>query len=289
MTFAAYAEQRSKYPYLSTGYHLPDPIPSDLLLPFGTFVQKYNLTATLPLISLFAEGFGDLSTVPSLYILRYFDADFFDTVSQNKFITTAAHHNSLLYSAAESLLRPSVFLRSRVVFVSRPTEGPAILSISTPTGLEYVRAKRILVAFPQVLSNFLGWDIGDQESSVLSRFDSTGWYTGLLRNTGIPANLTLQNVGAHSSFNLTSLPGIYDIGPSLIPDLLHVYYGVIANSSLTDVETAILATLDRLRESGAIPSGGKVEAPILRSHAPYGLRVSVPDIQARFYDRLYAL
>ena len=287
--FAAYAKQRGKYPYLYSGYHLPDPIPPDLLLPFGAFVQKYSLTATLPIISLFTEGFGDISTIPSLYVLRYFDADFFDNFSQKKYITTAAHNNSLLYSAAESLLGPSVFLRSRVVATSRPTEGPAILSVSTPTGLETIRAKRILVAFPQLLSNFAGWDIDDQENAVFSRFNSAGLYTGLLRNTGIPANLALQNAGAHTSFNLPSLPGIYNIGPSPVPDLLHVYYGVIANSSLKDVETAILASLDRLRRSGAIPDEGEVQVPILRSHTPYELQVTVPDIQARFYDRLYAL
>lgn len=40
-----YAGQLQKYPYLASGYHLPDPIPEDLLLPYGEFLDKYNLSA----------------------------------------------------------------------------------------------------------------------------------------------------------------------------------------------------------------------------------------------------
>jgi len=288
--FAIYSAQQAKYPYLSSGYHLPDSVPPDLLLPFGRFVQKYNLTAALPLISLFCEGFGDLITVPTLYILRYLDSDFLDYVSSNKFLTTAAHNNSLLYSAAQSLLGQSVLLRSRVMSVSRPTQGRVILSVATPTGMESIRAKRILVAFPQLLSNFAGWDLDDTtERFLFSRFHATGWYTALLQNTGIPANLTLQNAGSETPFNLPSLPAVYNIGPSPVPGLLHVYYGNIANYTLANVQNALVATLDRLRGFGVIPSGGKVQIPILRSHTPYALRVDVSDIKARFYDRLYAL
>ena len=287
--FATYVAQVAKYPYLSSGYHLPDPVPPDLLLPFGQFVQKYNLSATLPIISLFCEGFGDLSTVPSLYVIRYIAADFLNYVFTNTFLTTAAHHNSLLYVAAKSLLGPSVFLRSRVISVSRPAQGPAILHVSTPAGVRSFRAKRILVSFPQLLSNFAGWDLDTTEHSLFSRFHATGWYTGLLRNTSLLNNLTLQNTGADTPFNLPALPSVYNIGPSPVSGLFNVKYGNIANYTLKDVENSIVATLDRLRDLGAIPRGPKVQVPILRSHTPYALRVSVPDIQARFYDRLYAL
>jgi len=262
--FAAYEAQLAKYPYLSSGYHLPDPVPPDLLLPFDQFVQKYNLSATLPIISLFCEGFRDLTTVPSLYILRYMDADFLNYVFTNTFLTTAAHHNSLLYSAAQSLLGSRVLLSSLVRSVSRPANGPAILSVSTPTGISVVRAKKIIVAFPQLLLNFAGWDLDNTtERSVFSSFQSTGWYTGLLSNTGIPANLTLQNAGADTPFNLPALPGVYNFGPSLVPGLIHVYYGNIADYTLADVQAAILATLENLRAAGVLPSvEGSTQAPI---------------------------
>ncbi|KAL6721992.1 hypothetical protein ACLMJK_001097 [Lecanora helva] len=287
--FARYAAQLAKYPYLSSGYYLPDPVPSDLLLPFGKFVQKYNLTATLPVISLYAEGFGDLVSIPTLYILRYIGPDFLNNTASNVILTTAAHNNSLLYTAAHSLLGPSVLLNSRVQSVSRPTQGRAIISVTTPTGIISIRAKRILVAFPQLLSNFIGWDLNTNERSVFSKFQSTGWYTGLLQNSTIPANLTLQNAGTNTAYNLPSLPAVYNFGPSAIPGLLHVYYGNIATYTIAEVQTAILNTANRLAGFGIIPKGGNAQLPILRSHTPYALRVGVQDIQDRFYDHLYAL
>ncbi|KAH8914923.1 hypothetical protein BT69DRAFT_1342029, partial [Atractiella rhizophila] len=39
----AYAAQLAKYPYLETGFNLPSPVPEDLLLKFGDFVDKYQL------------------------------------------------------------------------------------------------------------------------------------------------------------------------------------------------------------------------------------------------------
>lgn len=49
---ARYAEQLLKYPFLSVGFDLPDPVPDDLLLPFGDFVEKYDLGAAVDAISL---------------------------------------------------------------------------------------------------------------------------------------------------------------------------------------------------------------------------------------------
>ncbi|KAM7212972.1 hypothetical protein V8F06_011626 [Rhypophila decipiens] len=39
-TFAAYATQLAKYPFLDNGFHLPATLPEDLALPFGEFVKN---------------------------------------------------------------------------------------------------------------------------------------------------------------------------------------------------------------------------------------------------------
>lgn len=39
--FGAYAAQLAKYPFLNTpGWDLPNPVPAELLIPFGDFVKK---------------------------------------------------------------------------------------------------------------------------------------------------------------------------------------------------------------------------------------------------------
>jgi hypothetical protein len=45
-----YIAQLAKYPYLETGFDLPSPIPPDLLLPFGEFVEKYNISGAVYVI-----------------------------------------------------------------------------------------------------------------------------------------------------------------------------------------------------------------------------------------------
>lgn len=41
--FQRMAAALSQYPYILEGYDLPDPVPEDLYLPYGAFVEKYNL------------------------------------------------------------------------------------------------------------------------------------------------------------------------------------------------------------------------------------------------------
>jgi hypothetical protein len=56
----AYYALLLQYPYLEKGFELPDPVPEDLLLPFGQFMQKYNLTDMSQLIYSFAQGLGNV-------------------------------------------------------------------------------------------------------------------------------------------------------------------------------------------------------------------------------------
>jgi phytoene dehydrogenase-like protein len=49
-----------QYPYLEKGFELPDPVPEDLLLPFGQFMQKHNLTDMSQFIYSFAQGLGNV-------------------------------------------------------------------------------------------------------------------------------------------------------------------------------------------------------------------------------------
>jgi phytoene dehydrogenase-like protein len=54
--FSLYAEQIAQYPYLDAGFDLPSPVPADLLLPFGDFATKHNLSAAVQTIFQFDEA-----------------------------------------------------------------------------------------------------------------------------------------------------------------------------------------------------------------------------------------
>lgn len=102
--FGAYAAQLAKYPFLNTpGWNLPDPVPADLLIPFGDFVKKYKLDGAVFTINSYAQGFGDLLSIPTLYIVKYFGLSVLQG-AQTGFLTTARHDNSELYEKARAEL-----------------------------------------------------------------------------------------------------------------------------------------------------------------------------------------
>ena len=81
------AGQLELYPYLPGGYSLPDPVPADLLLPFGDFVTKYGLEAAVPLIWTFAHGVGDLLKATTLYVFQNFGLPQLESIA-TAFLTT---------------------------------------------------------------------------------------------------------------------------------------------------------------------------------------------------------
>ena len=102
--FGAYAGQLAKYPFLNTpGWQLPDPVPADLLIPFGDFVTKYNLQGAVFTINEYSQGFGDLLSIPTLYVLKYFSEAVL-AGSQAGYLTTANHDNGELYQKAQAEL-----------------------------------------------------------------------------------------------------------------------------------------------------------------------------------------
>jgi phytoene dehydrogenase-like protein len=94
----AYLVQLDKYPYLTTGFNLPDPVPEDLLIPFKDFVTKYNLAPMVPFSQL-GGGQADLLEQATLYAFKILGPDLARSVTAG-LITTAAHDNSALYEAA---------------------------------------------------------------------------------------------------------------------------------------------------------------------------------------------
>lgn len=102
--FTAYAAELAKYPFLNEpGWNLPVPVPEDLLMPFGDFVSKYGLGAAVQIINQYAQGFGDILTMPTLYLLKYFNRPVL-AGAQTAFLTTARRDNSELYEKARAEL-----------------------------------------------------------------------------------------------------------------------------------------------------------------------------------------
>ena len=201
--FAAYGEQLEKYPFLDNGFDLPDPIPADLLLPFGDFVKKYNLSAMVMLVSKLGQGLGDLLYQPTLYVMKNFGATALEGFAKG-FLVPASGDNSELYVKELEELDDNVLLSSCVFSTRRERDSVKVL-VKTPTGQKIIEAKTLLLTVPPKLDNLQGFDLDARETSLFVQFSNSAYYTFILRNTGIANNHCLINVAMDARENLPDL------------------------------------------------------------------------------------
>jgi hypothetical protein len=288
----AYAAQAAKYPYLDAGFDLPDPVPADLLLPFGDFAVKFNLSEAVNTIFQFNQGIGDLLNIPTIYLIKLFGLSILQGI-QTGFLTTARNDNSELYEKAQAALSAvdALLLSSHIVATDRGDthDGLARIVVSTPSGRKLIRAKKILLTIPPSLTNLAKFDLDATEHSLFAQFSASGYYTALLRHSGIPDNVSIQNTGADTLYNLPPLPGIYTFGPTGIPGLQNVLYGSTTPLSDEQVRHDIIVNLRRLQAAGTVPTVATPEFAVFSNHSPFEFTVPASAIQAHFYRKLNAL
>ena len=296
---ARYAAAISQYPYLARGYFLPNPVPEELYQPFGKFIEKYELEAAVGLFYAFPGNIGNILEIPALYMIITINFSLLNALATG-FYTTARHNNSEIYGAAQNELlnAKSLFLSSEVILSSRPASSNqrVKLLVKTPSGFKLVLAKKLLIAIPPTVSNIAPLDINATETSILSKFGAYGYYTGILNNTGIPNNQSLNNVAPDKPFGLPPYPAIFTLGStgvSLDPSpLKQVFYGTALNAIETEsqAKSHILEAVKRLQ--AANPNTFQQTNPEFKefhAHSPFNLQVSADRIKNGFYNQLYSL
>jgi hypothetical protein len=295
-----YAAQLANYPYLARGYFLPDEVPEELWQPFGQFVEKHDLGAAVGLFFAYPGNMGDILRVPAVYMLEVFGPDLLKSL-QTGFYTTARHNNSEIYGAAQTELlnAKSLFLNSEVLLSSRPAAPgkPVQLLVNTTTGLKLIRAKKLLITIPPTIPNITPLDISATEAFILGRLDAYGYYTGILNNTGIPNDLSVNNRASDTPYNLPHLPAALSLGATIAgannsSPLKQVFYGTQLNQIETDdqAKSHIIETVKRLQ--AANPGKFQDTTPTweaFHAHSPFNLQVSGKEIRDGFYQRFYGL
>jgi hypothetical protein len=162
---------------------------------------------------------------------------------------------------------------------------------STPTGLKLIHAKQVLITSPPKTDLLKFFDLSDKERRLFSQFNNSAYYTGLLRNTGIPDNTTLLNARPDTEYFLPGLPGLYRLYPTGLPGLINVKFGSPVVLSDNTVKEHIISAIRRLGEQGTFPGAGtkKIEFVEFQGHNPFELTVSTHAIRKGFYKDLYAL
>lgn len=279
-----------RYPYLDDGYQLPDPVPAELLRPFGDVVRAYGLDSVVTLVFNFGQGIGDLLRMPALYAFKLVGLSVVNSVLTNSFVAVPNQDNSLIYQRATALLGDDVLFGAQLRSVDRGGPGPVELLVSTPDGDRLVRCDRLVVAVPPEPDGaLLPFDLDGAERSLFARFKARHYSTGVLRLAGLPAGLGVTNVGADTPYHLPPLPAPYGVSPAGPPGLWNVKYGAPVPLDDRWVRADIAARIRLWRAAGTFPDVDIVGLETFSDHRPFELAVTPADLAGGFYRRLYAL
>ncbi|KAL5408196.1 hypothetical protein PMIN06_005919 [Paraphaeosphaeria minitans] len=293
--FEKYTQFLSKYPRLNDGMFLPSPVPEDLVLPFGTFAEKYGIKAAVRTMYAYNPGLGDILTVPMIENQRVWGQSLVQQLSGG-FLTTAHHNNSEIYSKAQSELfsAHSLLLSSQILHSSRRDDGVSLV-VQTPRGKKLIRAKKLLITIPPRLDFLAPFDLSKDERSIFAKLIDAGYYTSILRNTGLPDNLSIANARPDTPYNLAALPGVYSLSSTPVPGLKLAYYGTPRSPltfSLSDakVKSDIIAAVKKLQRTNAEEfEQTEPEFVAYSSHAPFYLQARPEDTKKGFYGEMYGL
>lgn len=281
----------ANYSYLASGWNLTYPIPEDLLMPFGDFLEQKGLDGAAFIAFSYAAGCGNILAQPTIYVMKYFTELQVDAIISSGFIANGLANNQELYNRALAQLGESAFLSSNVYNVTRDAAGVEV-HMYTPSGPKRIKARKLLITIPpkyENLSPFLSLD--NNERSLFSQFNNTYYWDMMLKNTGFPTNASLNNLNLDAALQIPAMPAVYNIGAvSKIPGTFAAYYGSATPLTEGQVKAAVTETFDRIRaaQGWADPVEG-LEFAGLNSHAPFVLTVPTESIKAGFYDKLLAL
>ncbi|KAF1938104.1 hypothetical protein EJ02DRAFT_469161 [Clathrospora elynae] len=287
---ARYAAVLQKYPQLEGGFYLPDPVPEDLYMPFGQFVQKYDIADAVQFIFGITSAFGDILELPTLQQFRTLSLGLLATTT--KFQTSSVMDNSLLFEKATAELQAanSLLLSSKVLATERVSKSGCVkVLVDTPKGRQLIIAKKLLITIPPTPANLAKFDTNQDELAIFSQFKAVGYYTSIIKNAG-PVNTTLQNLALDKPYALPPMPAIYNVNPTANPSLSLVYFGTKVGQILSDADAkaAIIADLKRFQAANGM-AGTEPEFVAFSNHSPYNMLVGSEATKAGFYKNLYAL
>lgn len=285
-----YAAVLQKYPQLDDGFYLPEPVPEGLYMPFGQFVQKYNIGDAVPFIFGITSAFGDILELPALQQIRTLSLSLLATL--DNFQTSSVSNNSLLFekAAIELLAAKSLLLSTEILATERVSEsGDVKVLVNTPDGRKLIVAKKILITIPPTPAALELFDTNQEELDIFGQLQGVGYYTSIIRNAG-PVNITVNNIAIDKPYALASLPGIYNVNPTVNPSLTQVFYGTKVGQVLSDDEAkaAIIADLKRYQAANGLEAT-EPEFVAFSNHSPYNLLVGSEATKSGFYEKLYAL
>lgn len=274
-------------------------IPEDLLMNFGDFVEKYEIQDALPIMwETTGLGVGAMLNKDTLPVMMAFGAQMARVMlGQQNASVPASGRNQDLYDAVAEFLGDRVYLDTRVVSANRSDDGVTVTVRNGITDEEtMIHAKKLLVAIQPVADKLAAFDLDENEKTVFSKFQYSREYTGIASNPSLPVNSTIYNFPYSASdntqlhwqdFNFTSDFEAADYSKDLFRIIM------VGDENLGPEQARAMAQRDfsTLVGSGVLTASNQTELHWLgfSDHGPMHGHVSKDDVEAGFYQDLYAL
>ena len=281
-----------RYPNISLAYDLPDPVPEELVGPYGDFIENHGLEAIVKLVERLSNANGNLWERPALYGIKVLSPMLIEAFSRG-FINAASGDIRDLFRAAEEVLGDDNVLRSSRVRKVKRTRRGVTVAVDGPEGRVTVKAKKLLVAIPPTtdILEATGIDLTTCESRLLGQFRGLLYGSAVLTHPGMDASVAPVNVGADIPYNLASLPGTYTYSTEPGTSKVKTYYGGTEDDvGMTEgeIKDLIRGELDNLQRKGVVGEGS-AEFSFFANHSPLHVHVSPEVVSRGFYRELYEL
>lgn len=293
-----YATLLEQYPYLSDGFDLPSPVPEDLLLPWGEFVEKYNLAALSYTVYLYAEGIGNVLDQTTLYVMKYVSLELVNVLlgaaDAPTFVSSASQGNQEIYNRALEQLGNDALLSSVSTAIQRQDDGVSVAVYSNATGKSTtILAKQLLIAVQPTLSNIqsLGLDFTVDETSLFQQFNNSYYWNAVIKAAGVPSDVGgYYLLDLDAPYGIPALPGLYSFSAVAgTSDLFTAYFASPSYVPDAQVKQAMLSDVKKVLTANGYNLTGAPEIIAFDNHSPFTLTVPTESIRDGFYGKVNAL
>ncbi|KAL0938345.1 Beta-cyclopiazonate dehydrogenase 2 [Colletotrichum truncatum] len=273
------------FDFLAEGaYDIPENVPEDLLLPFGQFVAKHNLTDVVQVVWIFAHGVGNLLETPTLYVLQNFGQAHLLGLSSGYLYAPGG--NQEVYDKAGAFLGKDVLYSSTVVASERTDAGVKAV-VKTANGRKLIKAKKLLITIPPTTKNLQPFDLNESETSIFDQWQHVPYYVGVVSNSGLPSLTNFLNVDVTAPAFLPQTPFVWRLETVGVPGYQTVK--VIGEADSAKAQGLVTGAVSRISAAVNGTATSEAQFSAWEEHANLQLHVSPEAVKAGFYRNLYAL
>ncbi|CCF41621.1 FAD dependent oxidoreductase [Colletotrichum higginsianum] len=276
----------------------PGSIPEDLAMPFGEFVEKYDIAAAVPQIwDSTAMGLGNTMDVPTFFVTQASGVPMVRALLGTAAAATPASGRLYeLYESVAEFLGDDVLYSSTVVStIRRDDEGVSLKAHGADGRLTCIDAKRLLVAFEPTTESLAPFKTDEAEEEVFDKFGFATVYAGILRHPSLQPGAAYSNRSpAPGSTNYTVFPLASQVGSIAYiggtRDLFQFTAVGTEEDTAESIKALIARSIDTMIDAGTVPaSNGTVTFPAFANHGKMHPRVTGDELRAGFLRKQTAL